>query len=56
MILKENNDSIVNEDILWIAGPDVITSIYHDNRKKYNNIKLFDQSYILHGAWGTWRL
>ncbi len=44
------------ENILWVCGPDVITTVYHrlsiDEKKK---IALLNHSYIKHLAVGSWR-
>jgi len=41
-------------DILWVCGPDVITTVYHRNKHLFN-ITLLDQSYLHHYANGSWR-
>ena len=54
-LIKLNLETWNPSDILWVCGPDVITTIYH-KYKDYNiNIKLLDQSYINHLSYGSWR-
>lgn len=43
-----------HHDILWMAGPDVITTIYHQNKNKYTNLKLFNTDYVSNVGWGSW--
>jgi mannosyltransferase OCH1-like enzyme len=52
-ILSEKN-RLTQLDILWTCGPDVITSIYHTSKHKYD-ICLLDTSYLLHKCYGSWR-
>lgn len=40
------------EDVLWVCGPDVITSIYHT--KRYS-VRLLGFHYLKHRAVGSWR-
>jgi|TARA_R110001583_G_scaffold32597_3_gene110960 hypothetical protein len=54
-IISKNNKELTEEDILWCCGPDVITSVYHDSHKKYDDILLLDSTYINHFAYGSWR-
>lgn len=49
---KEGN-TVSNHDVLWCCGPDVITSIYHENDKR--NIELYDQSFLHHVCSSSWR-
>jgi mannosyltransferase OCH1-like enzyme len=44
-----------HEDILWVCGPDVITTIYHRSKNKYNDIFLYDNTYLNHKCNGSWR-
>lgn len=46
--------SVTQEDILWIAGPDVITSIYHKFKNR-QNVYLFDQTYVKNKGFASWR-
>jgi len=49
-----NFNKITQEDILWVCGPDVITSVYHKYSNK-NEIHLFDNTYLKHYCLGSWR-
>jgi len=51
--VKQLPPKITSADILWASGPDVITTIYHQNRQF--NITLLDQSYLHHYRDGSWR-
>jgi len=42
------------ENILWVCGPDVITTVYHRHQEK-KNIALLNHKYIQHLAVGSWR-
>ena len=42
------------ENILWVCGPDVITTVYHRHQEK-KNIALLNHNYIKHLAVGSWR-
>lgn len=44
-----------HEDILWVCGPDVITTIYHRSKNKYNDIFLYDNTFLNHKCNGSWR-
>jgi mannosyltransferase OCH1-like enzyme len=41
-----------NSDILWVCGPDVITTVYHETRLK--DITLMDTTYLEHLMAGSW--
>ncbi len=40
------------EDVLWVCGPDVITSVFHDNEFA---VRLLEFRYLRHLALGAWR-
>ena len=42
------------ENILWVCGPDVMTTVYHRHQEK-KDIALLNHSYIKHLAVGSWR-
>ena len=45
-----------DKDIVWVSGPDVITSLYHKYKKtRQYQLKLFDQTYLKHHKNGSWR-
>jgi mannosyltransferase OCH1-like enzyme len=50
-----SESDISESDILWVCGPDVITSQYHILKEKYNNLILLDQTYLKHLSNGLWR-
>jgi hypothetical protein len=45
--------SIMHSDILWVCGPDVITTVYHETLHK--DIALLDSTYLNHLMMGSWR-
>lgn len=55
LLVVENNQDFSNKDILWVCGPDVITTIYHQSKHKYNDIYLYDKSFLNHKNFGSWR-
>ena len=42
------------ENILWVCGPDVMTTVYHRHEEK-SKIALLNHTYIKHLAAGSWR-
>jgi len=49
-------------DILWVCGPDVITTMYHaqfgddgSDADADSSIRLIDQGYLQHWGYGSWR-
>lgn len=42
-------------DILWVCGPDVITTMYHEYKKKLPSILLLDTTFTNHLQYGSWR-
>ena len=55
IFIIEKQINLSQQDILWVCGPDVITTIYHSSKHKYNDIFLYDQSYLNHKNCGSWR-
>jgi mannosyltransferase OCH1-like enzyme len=51
----ENKTNLNYQDILWVCGPDVITTVYHRSKHNYNDITLYDNSYLSHKCYGSWR-
>lgn len=51
--LKSIIGHITHSDILWVCGPDVITTIYHETSHK--DITLLDTTYLTHFMMGSWR-
>ena len=54
LFLLEKKSVLSQEDILWVCGPDVITTIFHRSKGSYK-IALFDKSYLEHRCAGSWR-
>jgi hypothetical protein len=54
LFIIEGCTNISEQDILWVCGPDVITSIYHLEGHKYN-IHLYNTTYLEHKCYGSWR-
>ena len=52
--IKSEKIKLTQRDVLWMCGPDVITSIYHTSKHKYD-ICLHDTSYLQHKCYGSWR-
>jgi len=53
--LVESNTTPSELDILWVCGPDVITTVYHRSKNNYSDIVLLDTSYASHFCYGSWR-
>jgi mannosyltransferase OCH1-like enzyme len=51
--LKTLKGTPSDKDILWVCGPDVLTTIYHE--KKSRGVILMDKSYLRHFMSGSWR-
>jgi len=54
--LNEPEKNISELDVVWVCGPDVITSIYHDYKNKFNDLLLLDKNYLKHQSFGGWRI
>lgn len=55
LINIEKKTIFTNEDILWVCGPDVITTIYHKSKHNYNDIYLYNNLAVSHTNKGSWR-
>jgi hypothetical protein len=44
---------VSQSDILWVCGPDVITTMYH--KHKTPDVILLDNTYLRHFCYGSWR-
>lgn len=55
LIFKENQEQITDLDVVWLCGPDVITSVYHDFNDLHNDIILLEKKYLKHESYGGWR-
>ena len=53
--IEENIKKISRKDILWLCGPDAITSVYHNVKNDYKDIKLLNRSYLRHNCTGSWK-
>lgn len=55
LLIIENKTNFSHEDILWVCGPDVITTIYHKSKNNYNDIFLYDNTFLNHKCNSSWR-
>jgi mannosyltransferase OCH1-like enzyme len=55
ILIVENKTVLDQQDILWVCGPDVITTVYHRSKHNYTDIFLYDQTYLAHMNAGSWR-
>jgi mannosyltransferase OCH1-like enzyme len=55
LLIIENKRVFNHEDILWVCGPDVITTIYHRSKNNYNDIFLYDNTFLDHKCNSSWR-
>ena len=55
ILIKEKKTIFNRQDILWCCGPDVITTIYHLTKHKYNDIHLHDKSFLDHRCYNSWK-
>jgi len=55
MLIVEKNTNLSQSDILWICGPDVITTVYHRSKNNYTDIFLYDNTFLEHKSHGSWR-
>jgi len=55
LLIIEGKTELDHFDILWVCGPDVITSVYHNSKTKYNDIFLYDNAFLNHKCYGSWR-
>ncbi len=54
-ILDEDPIHLTEPDVLWVGGPDVITSIYHERKEQRNSIKLLDSDVAENAGLGSWQ-
>ena len=58
MLIAENSE-ITDEDVIWVSGPDVITTVYNENYINDKQIKVYDgvksREILTHLNGGTWR-
>ena len=43
-----------DKDVLWSAGPGMISEVYHNLEDK-SGVTVLDDTYVEHKAWGSWR-
>ena len=55
LVIENKTSNLSHEDILWVCGPDVITTVYHQSKAKYRDIFLYDTTYLEHRCQGSWR-
>lgn len=55
LLYDEKKNNFTDSDILWVCGPDVITTIFHRSRDKHSDIFLYTNDYLHHVACGSWR-
>jgi len=55
LLIIENKTNLCDNDILWVCGPDVITTVYHNSKNNYTDIFLHDKSFLNHKCYGSWR-
>ena len=53
--LRESPNEISELDVVWLCGPDVITSIYHDYKHLYSDLLLLEKSNLKHMTYSSWR-
>lgn len=55
VLIESNSSELSQQDILWVCGPDVITTIFHQSRHLYPDLVLLDTTYLSHLCHGSWR-
>ena len=55
LFIKNSPEDISETDVVWLCGPDVITSIYHDFKHLYTNLILLEKNNLNHQSFGGWR-
>jgi len=58
MLISENTE-ITDDDVIWVSGPDVITTVYNKKYKNAKKVKVYDgtasRKILTHLNGGTWR-
>ena len=54
-LVSLNPYELLQTGILWVCGPDVITTIYHKSKHRHPGSILLDTSYLSHLCHGSWR-
>jgi mannosyltransferase OCH1-like enzyme len=55
LLYDEKKTNFTDSDILWVCGPDVITTIFHRSHEKYSDVFVYTNDYLHHVACGSWR-
>lgn len=55
VLFQSNVDNWAETDILWVCGPDVITTMYHEHQEDDSSIRLMKRGYLRHLGYGSWR-
>lgn len=56
ILVEENQESVhTDADILWVCGPDVITTVFHKRQGLTGRTRLLTASIAGHRYTGTWR-
>jgi len=54
-LIESSPTQLHQHDILWVCGPDVITTVYHRSRHRHPDLILLDTTYLAHLCHGSWR-
>ena len=54
-VLRNPPEKISELDVVWLCGPDVITSVYHDFKSHYPDLLLLEKGTLKHQSFGGWR-
>ncbi len=54
-LFQSNLEKWEETDILWVCGPDVVTTMYHEHQDDDSSIRLIDRGYLQHLGYGSWR-
>jgi mannosyltransferase OCH1-like enzyme len=55
LIGQKHPNYLTQVDVLWVCGPDVITTIYHQYCKTHSDILLLPVGHLSHREAGSWR-
>tara|TARA_B100000287_G_scaffold23007_1_gene22530 strand:+ start:211 stop:882 length:672 start_codon:yes stop_codon:yes gene_type:complete len=55
LFLKDSPKNISEKDVVWLCGPDVITSVYHDFKHLFPDLILLEKNNLNHQSFGGWR-
>jgi mannosyltransferase OCH1-like enzyme len=54
ILLVERKSSLNKKDVLWVCGPDVITTVYHKSKNNYSDVYLYDKTFLNHKCYHSW--